>query len=155
MHGVVVADSALHANKVSRDQMRRMLTACARWPGHETARRVVEFADGRAESVLESCARVVFHEHGLEPPDLQVWISGSNYRADFLWPEDKVIAECDGLAKYEEDPKRKIAEQIRRDNVLRRLGYEVIHFTWEDLFVRPEKVIMDILAASQRQRRSR
>jgi very-short-patch-repair endonuclease len=152
MHGVVIADSALRMKKTSDRELRRMLVACSGWPGSEMARQVVEFADGRSESVLESCARVVFHERRLEPPDLQVWIPHSNYRADFLWAGDKVIAECDGLAKYEEDPKKKIAEQIRRDNVLRRLGYEVIHFTWDDLFNRPDKVIQDILDAMRRQR---
>jgi very-short-patch-repair endonuclease len=158
MQGVVVADSALRnglipgENGTTREELRAALRTCAGWPGSVLAERVVRFADERSESVLESCARVVFDEHGLEPPDLQVWIPGTGYRADFCWMDCQVIAEADGLAKYEEDPKKKIAEQIKRDRELRRLGWEVIHFTWEELFRNPRKVIRDILEARRRKR---
>lgn len=151
MQGVVIADSALRSG-TTEQQLRAVLRTCAGWPGIARAERVVGFADEAAESALESCARVVFHEHGLEPPELQVWIPGSGYRADFCWQDCQVIAEADGLAKYEEDPKKKIAEQIKRDNELRRLGWDVVHFTWEDLFRNPRKVIQDILDAMRRQR---
>jgi very-short-patch-repair endonuclease len=158
MQGVVVADSALHNGMIpgetgtTEEQLQAVLSTCAGWPGLALAERVVRFADGRSESVLESCARVVFDEHALEPPDLQVWIPGSGYRADFCWMDCQVIAETDGLAKYEEDPKRKIAEQIRRDHELRDLGWEVVHFTWEQLFRNPAKVVRAILDAMRRQR---
>jgi very-short-patch-repair endonuclease len=159
MQGVVIADSALRnavtpgENGTTKDQLRAVLGTCAGWPGSTLAERVVEFADESSESVLESCARVVFHEHGLERPELQAWIPGTGYRVDFLWPEYKVIAEADGLAKYEEDPKRKIADQIKRDGALRKLGYELVHFTWADLFNSPRKIIKDILDAKQQQQR--
>jgi hypothetical protein len=159
--GVVVADSALRSgmvpgeNGTTEEQLCEVLRTCAGWPGLALAERVVRFADGRSESVLESCARVVFDEHGLEPPEPQVWIPGSGYRADFRWMDCQVIAETDGLAKYEEDPKRKIAEQIRRDKELRRLGWDVVHFTWEELFRNPGKVVQDILDAMRRQREAR
>jgi predicted transcriptional regulator of viral defense system len=91
MDGVVVADSALHQRHASKTDLRRVLTRCARWPGVEQARRVVSFADTLAESVLESCARVFFHEHALPAPALQMHIIGpAGYfvaRADFCWAE--------------------------------------------------------------------
>lgn len=40
-----------------------------------------------AESVLESPGRAAFHQFGLAPPDLQVWVGDDNEvigRADFL-----------------------------------------------------------------------
>lgn len=156
MQGVVVADSALRngvtpgENGTTDEELRSALRMCAGWPGSVLAERVVRFADERAESVLESCARVVFDEHGLKPPQLQAWIPGTGYRADFCWMDSSVIAEADGLAKYEEDPKKKIAEQMKRDKELRRLGWEVVHFTWEELFRNPRKVIQDILDAMRR-----
>lgn len=154
MQGVVVADSVLRLEKATDGQLRRVLDDCPRWPGMDVARRVVEFANPLAESVLESCARVVFHKHGLEPPELQVWIPGTSARVDFCWPGYKVIAEADGLGKYEDDAKRKIADQTRRDNALRRAGYVVIHFTWSELFGQPETLIGDLARALGTARRS-
>jgi len=94
----------------------------------------VEFSDPRAESVLESCARVIFHEQGLPAPELQVTIRGAHFSAsvDFCWPEYRVIAEADGAMKYA-DPERAI-KQLRRDQLLRDAGYRVVHFTWRELF---------------------
>jgi hypothetical protein len=151
MQGVAVADSALRAHVVPKAVMEEVLEVCAGWPGVEQARRVVEFSDMLAESVLESCARVVFHECGLEPPELQVPVA-PGMRVDFCWPRYMVIAEADGLGKYEEDPKRKVAEQTKRDNALRRLEYVVIHFTWAELFGQPETIVADIRRAFGRVR---
>jgi very-short-patch-repair endonuclease/predicted transcriptional regulator of viral defense system len=151
MEGVVAAESALRKELTHTAQLLDALETYARWPGGTRARLVAEFADRTPESVLESCSRVVFHLHGLKPPVLQYWIPGARYRADFCWPDCKVIAECDGLAKYADDPKR-IGLQIRRDNELRRLGYEVVHFTWEELFRDPERIVNDILDAMRKQR---
>ena len=77
MDGVVVADSALYERHTSKTELRRVLLRCDRWPGISRARQVVEFANGLAESALESCARVVFPEQGLPAPELQVHISAA------------------------------------------------------------------------------
>ncbi|MBV9445234.1 MAG: type IV toxin-antitoxin system AbiEi family antitoxin domain-containing protein [Streptosporangiaceae bacterium] len=106
--GVVVADNALHAKKTTRGDLEAILARCSRWPGIATARRAVEFSDERAESVLESLARVIMAEHDLDPPELQVWVGGEGSRigrVDFLWRKHRTIAEADGKAKYE-DPRR-------------------------------------------------
>jgi very-short-patch-repair endonuclease len=146
MEGVAVADSALRDHVAPKAVMEEVLEVCAGWPGIERARRVVAFSDMRAESVMESCARVVFHERGLEPPELQVRVA-RGIRVDFCWPKYKVIVEADGLAKYEDNPRRSVAEQIKRDNVLRRLGYKVIHYVWAELFNQAETLVTDIRGA--------
>jgi predicted transcriptional regulator of viral defense system len=142
MEGVVVADSALYERHTSKSELRRVLADCARWPGTSRARRVVDFADGLAESVLESCARVLFREHGLPPPELQVHIVGPERtviaRVDFFWRRYGVIAETDGLLKYDSGDKA-IAER-RRDRLLQEAGFEVIHVTWQELFSDPARV---------------
>jgi predicted transcriptional regulator of viral defense system len=99
---VVAADSALQAELTTKAELAVVAGVCRRWPGIQQARQVIEFSDERAESALESCARVAFAEAGLEPPDLQVTIHGPDwsYRVDLCWPEHRVIAEADGLAKY-------------------------------------------------------
>lgn len=153
LEGVVVADSALYERYTSKAELRRVLATCAQWPGIARVNDVVEFADGLAESVFESCARVAFREQGLPTPELQVSIFGRDRtmiaRVDFLWREYGVIAEADGLLKYDSG-QRAIAER-RRDRLLQEAGYEVIHFTWKELFTDPARVARRIREAIARQ----
>lgn len=155
MEGVVVADSALYERYTSKTELRRVLATCSRWPGIAQANEVVEFANGLAESVFESCARVAFREQGLPAPELQVTIIGRDgtmiARVDFLWREYGVIAEADGLLKYDSGEKA-IAER-KRDRLLQELGYEIIHFTWQELFTDPARVARRIREAITRQLR--
>ncbi|MBV9855363.1 MAG: DUF559 domain-containing protein [Streptosporangiaceae bacterium] len=139
--GVVVADSALHAGKTTREELSGVLAACSAWPGARRAKRVVAFGDHRSESALESCARVTFDEYGLPAPELQVDVGGTRYigRVDFYWREYRTIAEADGMLKYA-DPQR-AADQLGRDQLLREAGYKVVHFTWRQLFREPDRVI--------------
>jgi very-short-patch-repair endonuclease len=136
MQGVVVADSALRHEKAHAEQLRLMAEACAGWPGAKRARRVAEFAHPWAESVLESIARVVFNEHGLQAPELQkeFRIEGKPFRVDFYWPDAKVIAETDGLVKYDVNPRQQAIQQLERDKLLRRTRNAVVHFTWKEFF---------------------
>jgi Transcriptional regulator, AbiEi antitoxin/Protein of unknown function (DUF559) len=140
---VVVADSALNQEKTSKPEILQVLEKCNGWPGVRQARRALEFADERAESPLESAARVVFAEAGLDPPELQVTIHGERAqfaaRVDFLWRAQKVIAEADGLVKYND--RKDLLNERERDHQLREAGYIAVHFTWRELFRTPEEVI--------------
>lgn len=144
---VVVADSALHAEKAGKPELRQILDSCASWPGVKQARRVVAFADERAGSALESAARVVFDEFGLDPPELQVTIHlpAHAFLVDFFWRAHQVIVEADGLAKYTAD--KDLIAQFQRDRLLRDAGYKVVHFTWRELFKTPELVIARVRQA--------
>ncbi len=149
--GVVAADSALHSQRTSSAELRSVLLTCARWPGSERARQVVAFSDARAESVLESISRVAFRDQRLPAPDLQVWVGDDGFvigRVDFLWRRYRTIGEADGAVKYS-DPGRSIA-QFRRDAGLRAAGFEVVHFTWEEITRVPWQVAAAIRAAFQR-----
>jgi very-short-patch-repair endonuclease len=148
MSAVVTADSALRSDDgITKEALLAVCDACAGWPGIRQARRAVDFADPRAESVLESCARVIFAEHGLSQPELQFTITGPDFRysVDFCWPGHRVVAEADGEVKYS-DPRRAI-RQLERDQKLRDYGYKVIHFTWRELFQNPHAVIERIRKA--------
>jgi hypothetical protein len=143
-HGVVVADSALHARKTSPYELDRVLAACSTWPGAGRARRVVAFGDHRSESVLESCARVTFDDHGLPAPELQVDIRDEHFigRVDFYWGEYLTIAEADGMSKYADAGQA--VKQLERDQLLREAGYKVVHFTWRQLFRETDRLIARI-----------
>jgi very-short-patch-repair endonuclease len=151
MSAVVTADSALNAALATKAGLAALCDACAGWPGIRNARRAIGFADPRAESVLESCARVTFDLHGLDPPELQFTITGTNFRytVDFYWPRHRVIAEADGEVKYS-DPRRAI-RQLERDQQLRDNGDEVVHFTWRELFKTPAAVTDRIRKACARE----
>jgi Transcriptional regulator, AbiEi antitoxin/Protein of unknown function (DUF559) len=150
--GVVAADSALRKRLTTKSELRVVLAECSRWSGIGRAREVVEFADERAESPLESIARVVFRDLGLPPPELQVWLGGTREpvgRVDFYWKRYRTIAETDGAAKYRDDPRR-VPEQLRRDQLLREDGYELVHFTWQQVTQTPQAVGASIRQAFRR-----
>ena len=149
--GVVTTDSALHRQLVTKAELRQVLTDCRRWPGARQAAAVIDFADGRAESPLESIARIAFNDCGLPPPELQVWLGGTVEpigRVDFYWKQYRTIAEVDGALKYA-DPHRARA-QLRRDSLFRDEGFEVVHFTWQQITQTPEHVAASIRNAFRR-----
>lgn len=149
--GVVVADSALHAKQTSKTELQSVLTDCRRWRGIEQARQVVAFSDARSESVFESISRVAFRDHALPPPDLQAWVGDDEMvigRVDFLWRAHRTIGEADGVVKYA-NPSQALA-QLQRDARLREAGFEVVHFTWEEITRVPAQVAASLRAAFQR-----
>ena len=151
--GVVVADSALQQKLTSKKELARVVGACERWPGLRRAAQVVEFADGGAESPLESLARIVFADGGLPPPELQVEIRNPEFigRVDFLWRAFRTIAEVDGAGKY--DDRNLAVRQLRRDKLLREAGYEVVHFDWKEINGDPGYVVTAVRAALEDGRR--
>jgi hypothetical protein len=149
--GVVAADSALHGKLTTKDELGLVLAACQRWPGLRCAAEVVAFADGRAESPLESIARVAFRDCGLPAPDLQVWLGGADEpvgRVDFYWRQHRTIAEVDGAVKYTDSMRARA--QLRRDSYLRVEGFEVVHFDWLDITNSPQLVAATIRQAFKR-----
>jgi very-short-patch-repair endonuclease len=141
----------LQRKKTSKTELQNVAASCARWPGIERARQVIEFSDGRAESAFESISRVAFRDSGLPPPELQVRIGNAEWmigRADFLWREHRTIGEADGALKYENPDRGRL--QLRRDADLRAAGFEVVHFTWREVDGTPEAVVSSIRDAFRR-----
>jgi very-short-patch-repair endonuclease len=94
------------ANMRSRDGklVRTAVASCSRRPTvglmvhNESGRH--SGADARAESAMESEARLVMIEHGLPLPELQYEIRGRDgeiWRVDFAWPEARVAAEYESV----------------------------------------------------------
>lgn len=146
--GVVLADSALRAG-TTVDQLNEVLDFCRRWPGRRRALDVVRFASPLAESPLESVSRVLFAEARLPPPVLQAEVyDGTRFvaRVDFRW--GRVIGEADGLAKYD-DPLALRREKVRQ-MALEDLGFEVVRWTWDEVWRRPELVLRRLDRAFRR-----
>ncbi len=131
--GVVVADAALRAGLSPAD-----LEACMErhrgWPGSRAARAVAEFADGRAESPLESLARVAARTTGLPAfePQVEVWRYGRFVaRVDGLWWDHLLVFEGDGAEKLlsGQDP-----ELVARQEAIRDCGLDVVRARWSDVY---------------------
>jgi very-short-patch-repair endonuclease len=144
---IVVTDSALRKYGFARSRYEAMAAWCARWPGAGQARKVIEFADPAAGSVLESCLRVRLAEWGFPPPETQVPIDTERvtYDVDFLYREQRVIIEADGMAKFRE--KKDLDRHYQRRQALEDAGYTMVHVTWHELFGAPEVVIRRIRRA--------
>jgi hypothetical protein len=142
LSAVVVLDSALRRD-VPRAELEEVLRVARGWPGSRTAAQLVAFADGRAESALESVGRYRMWQLGLPKPELQIPLYdalGLMGYPDFVWEDLRVIAEADGLLKYRtDDPdappdlrdRDALALEKQREDRFRDAGYEVFRFTWE------------------------
>jgi hypothetical protein len=149
---VALADSALRRGLVNLSMLEQILRDCHNWPGIRRAMRVVYFADGRAEAVSESLARVLFAQVALPPPKLQVPIydrTGMIGIVDFLFEMQRTIVEVDGRTKYRNDPDSLFQEKLREDR-LREAGFEVTRLIWAELVGPPQAVAHKISAAFTR-----
>jgi very-short-patch-repair endonuclease len=126
--GLMAADAALREGLTDAAAIQRALCVAAGWPGVRRARSVLALASRLAESPLESIVRLALHDSGFPPPELQLEIRG--YRVDFVWPEQRLIVEADGLMKYSEAEWRR---EKRRESRLRALGYRIERVLWEDV----------------------
>jgi very-short-patch-repair endonuclease len=81
--------------------------------------------------------------HGLSAP--QVNVNVGRWTVDFLWREARLVVETDGYDYH----RGRIAFQDdkARDLDLRRLGYEVRHFSEEQVNERPAEVAEDLRRA--------
>jgi hypothetical protein len=97
---LAVLDAALHAACCTRAELIAAVEEQKGRRGIVNVRDLVPFADLRAESPMESEARLVFIDGGLPLPELQYEINdlhGKLWRVDFAWPAAMVVAEYDSV----------------------------------------------------------
>ncbi len=142
--GVVAADAALHRNLTTRAELTTWLDRLRHRPGLVSARRAVELADGRAESVGESRTRLIL----LAMPDLPAVIPQYELRdeVDTVWARgdflvgEHVIVEFDGRVKYraaDGATSKQVHEVVwaekQREDRIRRERKLVVRVVWADL----------------------
>jgi len=137
--GLSAADAALRRAAVDKhrqdpdraeDWHARMSQRAAviRVRGIRQARRILDFADGRAQLPGESVSRLHLHRLGFSDLPLQVHVTGSagdEYWLDFGFPRNRVFGEFDGEGKYVDPDLRGertveeavLAEKHREDDV--------------------------------------
>lgn len=138
--GVIVMDAALRAG-ADRALLTEMLDQRRRWRGSVMARRVLAFADAKAESPTESLSRVQMMRLGIPRPTLQyqVVLDGQVVaRTDFGWPDLRTVGEADGREKYgrllrpDQEPADAVMAEKRREERIRQAGYWVTRWGWQE-----------------------
>lgn len=140
--GLLLADDALRRDGVEREHLASELRAAGGGRGVRAARRVVDEADGAAESPGESLSRARMIELDLPRPVLQHEVRdrrGLVGRVDFFWADLGVVGEFDGRVKYRVDgvgDRRALEERVwdekQREDRLRTAGLRVVRWTWRD-----------------------
>lgn len=139
---VVAGDSAVRMHPGATTSLPGVLASSATRNGIAGARRVVGLLDGRSESPGESLSRLRIRTAGLPAPTLQHELRTRSgvfvARPDFLWESAGVVGEFDGMGKYGADEPGATAEIVRREKLredaIRDLGFEVVRWTWPELF---------------------
>ncbi|MFS0897015.1 hypothetical protein [Mycolicibacterium litorale] len=127
-------DAALRSGTVSRGRLWRAAIEQAGRRGIVAVRDLLPLADPRAESPMESEARLAMIDGGLPLPELQFEVidgNGELRRLDFAWPDHRVAVEYDGL-DWHSDTEAMRADR-RRQAALMDVGWVVIPIVFDDV----------------------
>ncbi|OPX07685.1 type IV toxin-antitoxin system AbiEi family antitoxin domain-containing protein [Gordonia sp. i37] len=141
--GIEIVDRALLRRRVSEQQL---VDAYRRRRGRRDAATmgtIVTLIGAGGRSYAERIAIDIFTSHGITG-----WVAGHPappYEIDFAFPVHRVAVEIDGMAHHSD------AEAFQRDrrrgNDLSAAGWNVLHFTYNDLLFRPDYVVERIQRA--------
>lgn len=149
--GLMAIDHALRTGSVTLAGVESWCSRLKDHVGRAHLVPVLALADGRRESPLESHSALTFHHWGwrLHP---QFEVPGTQYRADARLGASRVLIECDGTGKYDEQGSE-MREKLREDEI-RSLGWEVVRITTELLTERTKLIRRVNAALSRAQRRA-
>ena len=113
-------------------------------------RQLLAHADGRAESAMESEARLVFIDGGLPMPVLQYEIvdrCGKRWRTDFAWPQSMVVAEYDSM-EWHANPSAWKRDRLKTAR-LQECGWSVVSFVVDDVRRHPVDLVARVSSRLQ------
>jgi very-short-patch-repair endonuclease len=141
--GVVSADLFLHARLVTLAELRTYVAEHRRAKGIARLRRVVDLAEPKTESAMETRLRMLLVLAGLPRPEVQVPLRDDEGhflgRPDLLYSVQRLAIEYDGGNHRE-----RLVEDDRRQNGLVRAGFRLLRFTAADVYVTPDATVMQI-----------
>lgn len=146
-------DAALRSGTCDRVELARAVTKQAGRRGIVVVRELLPIADPRAESPMESEARLVMIDAGLPLPELQYEVidgRGKLRRLDFAWPQFRVAAEYDGL-DWHSGADAMLADR-ERASALMDVGWTAISVVFEDVRYRRDDLVARINAQFGRAR---
>ncbi|WP_052302735.1 type IV toxin-antitoxin system AbiEi family antitoxin domain-containing protein [Cellulomonas flavigena] len=138
-HVVAVLDDVLHRELLDDGETHRLVAALAGRRGCRRVRLWSELVDPRAESPLESYARLVCVDAGVPPDDLQVVVRDARgrpvARGDLGWrlPDGRwLLAEIDGR-EFHDVAEALLHDRHRQNALVATRGVEVLRFAAEDV----------------------
>jgi hypothetical protein len=135
-------DAALRSGTCNRAELWRAAFEQAGRRGIVHVRNLIALADGRAESPMESWARLVMLDGGLPAPELQYQVidgNGERRRLDFAWPHALVAVEYDS-EDWHGNPDA-VRNDRRRTEALNAVGWTVVAIMAEDVRRRQGELI--------------
>ena len=127
-------DAALHVGACTAGELRAVIREQKGRRGIVKVRELIGCADGRAESPMESEARLVFLDARLPRPELQYTIVdryGRVWRVDFAWPEALLVAEYDSI-EWHVGRERMLHDRLKTAR-LQECGFTTIPMTVDDV----------------------
>lgn len=103
----------------------------------------------RTDNDFEADFLFLLERVGIELPEVNVKVG--RYRPDMLWRSHRLIVELDGKDAHTNPAQ--VARDHRRDLELRRLGFVVIRYTWEQVYFEDESVAADLRSQIEAARR--
>jgi hypothetical protein len=138
-------DAALHCGACTATELEAAIREQKGRRGIVKVRELMEHMDGRAESPMESEARLVFIDGGLPTPELQYEIidrCGDLWRVDFAWPDAMVVAEYESM-EWHASPAALKHDRIKTSR-LQECGYSVIPIVVDDVRHKPFDLVARI-----------
>lgn len=135
-------DAALHAGACTVADLEGAVREQKGRRGIVCVREMLVHADGRAESPMESEARLVFMDHGLPLPELQYEIvdhCGDLWRVDFAWLDAKVVAEYDSM-EWHANPEIWKRDRLKVER-LKDCGWTTVPMVVDDVRVHPYDLV--------------
>ena len=131
-------DAALHVGACTTSELSAVIREQKGRRGIVKVRELIGYADGRAESPMESEARLVFIDSRLPMPELQYEIVdyyGRLWRVDFAWPEAMVVAEYDSV-EWHVGRDALLHDRLKTSR-LQQLGWTIVPMTVDDIRTDP------------------
>jgi hypothetical protein len=131
---LAILDAALHVGACTAAELRATIAQQKGRRGIVKVRELIGCADGRAESPMESEARLVFLDARLPIPELQYAIVdryGRVWRVDFAWPEAFLVAEYDSI-EWHVGRERMLHDRLKTAR-LQECGFTTIPMTVDDI----------------------
>jgi hypothetical protein len=137
---VVILDMALHRCLVQVHELKHWASRHPRYRGVSSLLRAIEFADGRAQSPMETRLRMLLVLSGLPKPDLQTALEDEAgcviAHPDLYYPCARLAIEYDGGTH-----RATFADDNRRQNRMLEAGYRLLRFTARDVLRTPAAVV--------------
>lgn len=146
-------DAALRSKWCTRAELRRAIVEQRGRRGIVAVRQLFPFADERAESAMESEARLVMIDYKLPLPELQYPISGSDgelWRVDFAWPAARLAAEYESVDWHA--GRDEMLRDKERWGKIQELGWTIIPVVVNDVRREPDRLAKRIAIHLRRPR---